>query len=222
MAIVLIEDHDNLRLALTSLLENEGFSVIPLECAEDLDDTLGTHSADAFIVDLKLPGEDGISVVKRIRAAAPRANIIITTAFGQLEQRITGYNAGADVFLPKPVDPEELIAVLRSRIRRDDVLKSTFVLNTKEQVLSGALHPIQLTLAETRILSALSIANDRLLEKWQIMNLFTPEHGNMSAENLQMRLSRLRKKFQQAGIETDVIKSERNHGYRLCVNLKTV
>lgn len=222
MAIVLIEDHDNLRMALTSLLESEGFSIIPLECAEDFDDTLGTHSADAFIVDLKLPGEDGFSVVRRIRATSPKANIIITTAFGQIDRRIAGYNAGADVFLPKPVDPGELIAVLRSRIRRDAMSNNVLFLDTKQLLLSGALHPIHLSLAETRILSALAIANDRLLEKWQILSLFTPENGDMSTEGLQMRLSRLRKKFHQIGIEGDVIKAERNLGYRLCLEIRIV
>ncbi|WP_135076108.1 response regulator transcription factor [Terasakiella sp. SH-1] len=222
MAIVLIEDHENLRNALSGILESEGFQVIALECAEDIDDTPGTHTAEAYIIDLNLPGEDGISLVKRLRRAEPNANIIVTTARSELNQRVIGYEAGADVYLSKPVDPAELIAVLCSRLGRRHSDQQVLNLNARTQEIATPSGVIPLTLAEVRVLSALTLAENHLLEQWQIMEQFGQESEGMTLSSLQMRLTRLRKKFHNVGISSDVIKAERGVGYRLCMDIQII
>lgn len=220
MAIILVEDHEDLRNEIASLLRDEGFDVIALECSEDIDDTPEALSADTYIIDLNLPGEDGISLVKRIRAAEPNANIFIMTARSGINQRIEGYEAGADIYLPKPIDPAELVAILSSRAKRNCPEEQTFFLKLEKQTVSGAQEAITLSLAETQLIAAWSKAKGHLLEQWQLMNLLTSENKDMSLDTLHQRLSRLRRKFQTAGIEGDIIKSERGFGYKLLLRIK--
>jgi DNA-binding response OmpR family regulator len=221
--ILLIEDHDDLREATLNFLIQEGFEVIGLSCAEDLDDTPTTRTPDLYIIDLNLPGEDGLSLSRRIRRSQPLSGILIATAKGELGNRIEGYQSGADIYLSKPVDPRELVAALHSLAKRQESSKrltNTFVLDTSLLKLSGPDGFSKVSESESRLLAALATAKDNTLERWQVAQQLNPGNSAISADNLQNRLSQLRKKIAICGVEGDAIRSVRSRGYRLCIDLE--
>lgn len=118
LKIVVIEDNDSLRKATVAMLTREGHLVSGLISAEDINDKVFQEKIDIFLIDLNLPGEDGISLSKRIRSSMPLAGIIMVSARNRLDERLTGYESGADIYLTKPVAPEEMLATISSLGRR--------------------------------------------------------------------------------------------------------
>jgi DNA-binding response OmpR family regulator len=98
-------------------LANKGHHVFGLSCAEELEDAVKGGATDVFILDLNLPGEDGISLAKRIRQAYPLVGIIMLTARSQAKEKVQGYESGADLYMTKPVDFEELCAALQGFVK---------------------------------------------------------------------------------------------------------
>lgn len=118
MNILVVEDNDSLRQATVAMLIRHGHWTTGLVCAEDLDDLRLNPQPDLFIIDLNLPGEDGLSLSRRLRAAQPLVGIIMVTARSLLGDKLAGYESGADLYLAKPVDPAELLAAVESLGRR--------------------------------------------------------------------------------------------------------
>ncbi|WVN40958.1 response regulator transcription factor [beta proteobacterium MWH-UniP1] len=216
--IVVVEDHDLLREATVAALASAGHHVVGLIAAEELEDSPQTHNADIFVLDLNLPGEDGISLAKRLRAASPRVGIIMTTARTHSDQRAQGYESGADIYLSKPVAPEELLAAVSSlgrRLRGTGQEERQLSLDTQAmQLLHGDIR-VSLTPGETQLLAAFARAPNFTLERFQVA-----EHLNIGLDRLEdsatmeVRVSKIRKKLEQAGC-TETIRPIRGVGYRL-------
>ena len=221
LVVMLVEDHDDLREATVRMLTQQGYEVVAVPCAEDVDDTPVPRTPDLYVIDLNLPGEDGLSLAIRLRRAQPLAGIVITTARTQLSDRLSGYEAGADLYLPKPVAPQELLAALRSLSKRlrQEAQADALSLNPKTYLLRGPTGESRLTDAEVRLLVAMASARDRTLERWQMAQQINPESADLSADNLQNRISLLRKKLAQCGCAGESLKAIRGSGYRLCVPL---
>lgn len=224
LRVLVVEDHDALREATVSFLRQEGFDATGVACAEEVDDLPEATSADAYVIDLQLPGEDGLSLALRLRHARPDAPIIITTARTHLNDRVKGYEAGADIYMGKPVEPEELRAALVALTHRRKAAQTESAglrLDQRQLLLIGVAGQSRLTQAEARLLLALASAKDQTLERWQVAVQLNPDNEDMSADNLQNRLSQLRKKMTACGVEGEGIRAVRRVGYRLCVPLKT-
>jgi DNA-binding response OmpR family regulator len=116
--ITVVEDHDFLREVIVDLLTKHGHDVHGHFCAEEVDDDPRFGLTDIYIIDLNLPGEDGLSLARRIRSAHPKIGIVMVTARDKLDDKIKGYESGADFYLAKPVDPQELLAVVNAFSRR--------------------------------------------------------------------------------------------------------
>lgn len=220
--VMVIEDHDALRNATLKVLHQAGFEVMGVSCAEDLDDEHQARLYDGYVIDLNLPGEDGLSLAMRLRRARPGANIIMTTARTHLNDRIKGYEAGADIYMPKPVDPEELVAALKGLMTRnhmDPSFAHGLQLHPRQHLLAGPVGQCKLAASEVRVLMALAQAKDQTLERWQLMMQLNPDGDEISSDSLQVRLSQLRKKMNQCGVEGESIKALRGLGYQLCVPL---
>lgn len=225
LRIVVVEDYDRLRRAICSELSEEGHSVTGLLMAEDVDDAIIGSVPDVYIIDLNLPGEDGLSLVKRIRSSQPDVGIIIASARNTVVDRIDGYCGGANVFLTKPIDLEELKAVIRSigerlsfNKQRD---KAALVLHALTLKLLGPAGEVSLTQMEASLITALSRAPQRDLQHWQVAeHLGSGE--DINKDNIEVKLVRLRKKLARSGAEGDTIISLRGQGYRLCVPVKVL
>lgn len=117
-SVIVVEDNEILRVEMVLLLSEEGFDVRGVYSGEGLNQAIEERPADLLILDLNLPGEDGISITRRIRSALPSVGIIILSARVRSTDRLEGYATGADVYLTKPARPEELTAVLRNLFGR--------------------------------------------------------------------------------------------------------
>jgi DNA-binding response OmpR family regulator len=116
--IVVVEDHDDLRELTCLALSHRGHHVVGLSCAEELEDQAGGGPVDVFVIDLNLPGEDGISLTQRLRHVYPLVGIVMLTARSQNKDKVLGYDSGADLYMTKPVNFEELCAAIQSFARR--------------------------------------------------------------------------------------------------------
>jgi DNA-binding response OmpR family regulator len=221
--IVIVEDNTDLRTLLSSALRKDGHRVTPLSCAEELEDQAGSDHADAFLIDINLPGEDGLSLAKRIRNAHPLVGIIMLSARSALDDKLSGYDCGADIYLTKPVSLPELSAALRSFARRrlatfKHITPKGLTLNKLE--LQGKETTVKLTAQEAIVLTALARAPAGRLETWQIAELLDAEVDESFKASLAVRMVRLRKKLTDAGAEGLVIESLRNIGYQLTTHIE--
>lgn len=233
LSILVVEDHDDLREGVVELLEQQGHQVTGLDCAEALDDERAGRPLDLAIVDLNLPGEGGLSLVRRLRGAQPRACIIITTARTQLADRISGYESGADIYLAKPVDPAELLAAVQALSRRIQVSRpaawpaeaggpAMLTLDTGRLRVQGPAGEVSLSHTEVALLTALSRAASRRLQTWQLLDLLREATEAHSKAHLEIRFVRLRKKLTQAGAAGSPLRALRGQGYQLCIDLQVV
>ena len=110
--ITVVEDHEALRFATVEVLRQQGYQVCGLDSASSIDDSAAEFAANIFIVDSKLLSEDGLSLAHRIRSLRPEAGIIMTGGLLSAANRNAIFERGADVYLTKPVMPEELIAAV--------------------------------------------------------------------------------------------------------------
>ena len=114
LSVNVVEDHDLLREATVSMLQENGFHAVGWESAEAIHSSLSSAQPALYIVDVNLPGESGLELARRLRLAQPVSGIVMVTARSDVPDRVEGYSSGADVYLIKPVEPEELLAVVRS------------------------------------------------------------------------------------------------------------
>lgn len=213
--ILVVEDYDVLRNAMVKVLTRAGHRVLGVGMAEDVDDEPMGCLPDMYIIDLNLPGENGLSLARRIRQSTPDAHIVLATARIDIDDRVAGYAAGADIYLPKPVAPEELVAIAQSlslRLRRRPQDEQTQLsLLSKRMLLKGPKAQAALTQSEVVILGALARAPDTVLEHWQVAQQLSAD----SKESQEVRIGRLRKKLIACGAEAPAIKAIRNQGYKL-------
>ncbi|MFZ4478590.1 MAG: response regulator transcription factor [Rhodoferax sp.] len=217
--IMVVEDHDALREVTVEALSQRGHNVRGVDSAEALPDEPGLFPIDLLVIDLNLPGEDGISLAARIRAAQPNVGIIMVTARGQVRDRMAGYDSGADIYLTKPTSADELCAAVRAlgrRIRPDEASASAYTLSLTEMLLHGPQGKASLSSHEASMLAALLRAKDQQMEAWQLIAVTDKVVSEGSKKALEVQIVRLRKKLQQAGADEPTIKAIRGHGYRLC------
>ncbi|HEY6896513.1 MAG TPA: two-component system response regulator OmpR [Rhodocyclaceae bacterium] len=116
--ILIVDDDARLRQLLERYLREQGFSPRAVENAESMDRALAREHADLLVLDLMMPGEDGLAVCRRLRGGGNDLPIIMLTAKGDEVDRIVGLEMGADDYLPKPFNPRELVARINAVLRR--------------------------------------------------------------------------------------------------------
>jgi DNA-binding response OmpR family regulator len=228
LSVVVVEDHDDLRGVVVEVIASHGHHVVGLCCAEDMEDAVGALPIDILVVDLNLPGEDGLSLAQRFRAAQPLAGVIICSASHTVEDKVRGYNSGADVYLQKPVASEELMAAINSISRRllsqapaaSTAKPKHFSIETEKMLLAGPLGKVSLTDAETLLLTALAHAPSQRLETKQLLVLLNLEDSSHSKSAFEVRMVRLRKKMISVGADKLCIRAIRLQGYQLSTLLK--
>ena len=227
LSIVLVEDNDDLRELTADALRAEGHHVVALSCAEELEDKARGVAADLFLIDLNLPGENGFSLSRRIRQVQPLVGIIIVSARSELQDKVDGYDCGADAYLPKPVPFEELRAAISSFARRRQAQQSTQLgpkggLRLQQRELHGPSGQVHLTHAEESLLTAFARAPSGRLENWQLLELFGMDSAEVSKTSLEVRITRLRKKLSQVGVEGQSLESIRSVGYQLHLPVQVI
>jgi len=220
--IAIVEDHKALREVFVDNLQSQGYLVFGASSAEDLDEFYVSQPVHLLILDINLPGEDGISIAKRYRKANPNIHIIMLTVKAAAQDRISGYEAGADIYLPKPISADELGAAVGSIARR--MLKHVSdqghpSLSFRMRIITKDLTKVSLSEIEAKLLKGLINAPHSSLEYWQLLELIDREVTDKNKATLGVYIHRLCKKLEQIGMPDPAIKSIWKKGYQLTETL---
>lgn len=225
--IVVIEDNPPLRESLVEVLAATGHHVVAFDSAESFASNCSVTGVDIMVLDLNLPGEDGISLAGRMRRLSADMGIIMLTAHGTPEQRQTGYDNGADIYLEKPSSAEELTSAIRSLARRmfrrsapdesnrDHDQGPILKLNCQAMSLTGGAQAVALSAVEAAMLKALILAPENRLSTEDLSRLTSDEP--VSKATLGVKIVRLRHKLVLVGAPEQPIRAVRNWGYQLAV-----
>lgn len=218
LIIVVVEDNELLREEMVCFLTRPGWQAHGVDCAEALNAWLLSHTPGIAVLDVNLPYEDGYSIATRLRESHPGIGIIMLTARTRNADRSVGYQAGADVYLTKPTNTTELVAVIGNLGRRLSAqAPRQLLLDRVRGLLIGPEgDSCRLTGSEQRLLELLALAPAREADSEYLL-VGLGSDGGLAARrnNLSVLVSRLRTKCQQlAGVESLVV-SHRGQGYRL-------
>ena len=205
--ILVVDDDSRLRDLLRRYLGENGFSVFVSDSAESMRRSWAREPFDVLILDLMMPGEDGLSVLKRLRAEKDATPVIMLTARGEDVDRILGLELGADDYLGKPFNPRELLArihaVLRRRPRQDapgapslenEVVRfGDFELDLGTRVLKKNGEVVQLTTGEFAVLKAFARHPRQPLSRDKLMEMARGREYEAFDRSLDVQVSRLRK-----------------------------
>ena len=221
--IVVVEDNDDLRAAIVGALIADGHHVAGIDSAEELVEHAGLASIDLLVVDLNLPGEDGLALTRRVRAVQPRIGVIMVTARSQALDRKAGYETGADIYMTKPISVEELTAAvdaLSRRLRQPEDTRADLRLETRALLLRGRFGAAPVSASEAALLAAFARAPDRRLEIWQILDLIDPQQRIQSRSAINVSIFRLSQRLRKVGAWERPLRSIRGWGYQLCQPLR--
>ncbi len=220
MKLLLVEDEARLRGQLAERLRREGWAV---EEAPDGREGLYIGSEfplDLAIIDLGLPDFSGIELIRRLRDAGRDYPILILTARGRWQDKVEGLEAGADDYLVKPFETEELLARLRALLRRAHGLArpriehGPLVLDTAAQAVSVAGRPVELTAYEYRILEYLALHPGQVVSKSELTEHLYEQDHDRDSNVIEVLVGRLRRKLDPEG-RLRPIETVRGRGYRL-------
>jgi DNA-binding response OmpR family regulator len=220
MKILVIEDEKKIASFIRKGLEAAGF-VVDVSLHGDEGFTLATtHPYDAVVLDIMLPGKDGLSILRSLRERKMALPVILLTARGELNERLEGLNLGADDYLTKPFFIEELIARLHVVVRRasgasQSILELedlTVKLLTREVVRAG--RKIELTAREFALLESLMRSPGRVLTRAQICEQVWDYNFDPGTNLVEVYIQRLRKKVDE-GAPVKLIETIRGVGYRM-------
>jgi len=225
--ILVVDDDVRLRDLLTRYLAGQGFDVRAIPDARDLDKRLQRDPPSLVVLDLMLPGEDGLAVCRRLRGAGEDVPIIMLTAKGEDIDRIVGLEMGADDYLPKPFNPRELVARVRAIYRRSvskqkvepGAAPNTLTVDDIELVQSARVVRVQgreldLTTAEYDLLEALVQRAGTVVPRDELARIVLGRRLSAYDRAIDMHISNLRKKLGD-GPRGERIKPVRNAGYIL-------
>ncbi|MFA7667103.1 MAG: two-component system response regulator OmpR [Burkholderiaceae bacterium] len=210
--LLIVDDDPRMRELLRRYLSENGFDTSLAADGAAMNRLLLREPFDLIVLDLMLPGEDGLSIIKRLRAAGERTPVIMLTARGDDIDRIIGLEVGADDYLPKPFNPRELLARIHAVLRRqptpelpgapssepEEVSFGPFVLDLATRALTRDGAPVPLTSGEFSVLKVL-VRHPRMpLSREKLMALARGREYGAYDRSLDVQVSRLRKL-----IETD-------------------
>ena len=217
MRILVVEDNDLVADALTMGLGAAGFAVDRSASAEAAHNALAAEHFDLLVVDVGLPGEDGLSLVRRLRSRGSTQPVLILTARDTLAIKVEALNLGADDFLLKPFEQDELIARCRALIRRANLYAGEQVnlgrlrLDVAGRILRVDEAPVELTGREWLVLECLVLNSGRVVSKERLQQAITGFDQALTPNAVEVYVSRVRAKVGDAA----VIRTVRGLGYRL-------
>ncbi len=233
--IVVVDDEADMRQVLQEYLSEEGFRVTAADGGEAMWGVLERDPADLIVLDLKMPGEDGHALARRLRARSD-VGIIMLTGRGQPVDTIVGLEVGVDDYVTKPCDLRELLARIRAVLRRRRpgtaeidaaagvvLAFAGWTLDTARRELAAANgEPVALTTAEYALLSLLAERPGRVLSRDQLLEMTQGRTWSPYDRSLDNLVSRLRRKIEKDARNPAIIKTVRGVGYVFAETVKRV
>ncbi len=218
MNILVVEDSKTLRETLKDGLSRLGYGVDAVVDGREGLDYARWKEYDVIVLDLMLPGLDGLSVLRELRAAGRKAHVLILSAKDQVEDRVRGLQSGADDYLIKPFSFDELCARISTLIRRRYEATSPILvidgltINTAIREARCGQQAIRLTPGEYAILEFLALNRGRAISAEQLLDASRGSDSNPSENVVQVMVCNLRKKLVVAGL-AETVKTRRGYGY---------
>jgi two-component system phosphate regulon response regulator OmpR len=227
--IIVVDDEPGIRETIQEYLELHDFRVTTAGGGEELRRVIEDSEADLVLLDIRMPGEDGLSLARFLRAEK-QVGIIMLTAAGEVVDRIVGLEMGADDYLAKPVDLRELLARIKAVLRRSERGPAAdeaeaadgarlarfggFTLNLESHKLFDAEGgEIPLTGMEFDLLKAFADNPNRVLTRDQLLNLAHNRDWEPFDRSIDIRIARIRRKIESDPAKPQVIKTVRGAGY---------
>jgi DNA-binding response OmpR family regulator len=227
--ILVVDDDKDVRDTIRDYFEFCGFDVFVAGDGDGMRNILARRPIEIVLMDLNLPGEDGLALTRELRASRP-VGVIMLTAAGQTIDRIIGLEMGADDYVPKPFDPRELLARVKSVLRRLRERPKEVPTSDEEKpevvrmgscTLDLAAHrlydtsggEIPLTSMEFDLLQAFARHPDRVLSRERLLELAHNRDGDVFDRSIDLRIARIRKKIEQDATKPQVLKTVRGAGY---------
>jgi DNA-binding response OmpR family regulator len=242
-SILIVEDNEDLLDDLLLNLRHAGMDAQGVANALQLDAYLLNETPEVLILDLGLPDEDGLSVVQRIKRSHPKMGVIMVTARVSLDDKLMGYQLGADNYLPKPVNYQELMMVITSLKRRlaeprlmdvpVTITDDDWVLDKQKMTISAPTtnqasplaNTLMLTWVEVCLLEVFYASGSLSADKHALIQVLGGEENEdyYQLRRLEVTISRLRKKLEALSTNNEVvIKVQRAKGYQFTQPLKVV
>jgi len=232
--ILVVDDDRDIRGLLAEYLDANGFKTLTATNGNEMRKTLEESRVDLIVLDLTLPGEDGLTLCRDLRSRST-VPVIMLTARGEPLDRILGLEMGADDYLAKPFEPRELFARIRSVLRRTQALPPNMALpQAKALHFSGwtldltarhLLNPdgivVALSGAEFRMLKVFLEHPNRVLNRDQLLELTQGREADPFDRAVDLQISRLRQKLGDDARTPTIIKTVRNEGYVLATTVNT-
>ena len=220
MRVLLVEDHPDLAHWLTGWLERLGHVVDAVDRGDHADLALTTNRYDLVVLDLSLPQLDGLEVLVRLRDRGDNTPVLVLTARGAKDDRVKGLNLGADDYVSKPFELDELEARIKALLRRSNaqtprlrIGRLTLDTRSREVTLDG--RPLMLTPRELTVLEALAARLGRPVSRETVFNRVFEFDSDARIESIEIYVHRLRKKIEGSGA---TITTLRGLGYALSVD----
>jgi two-component system OmpR family response regulator len=216
--ILLVEDNLTLADGLTAILRGSGYVVDHVGDGTSAEAAAAAQAYDLVILDLNLPGMDGLDVLRAMRARQNRAAVMILTARGLPEERVRGLDLGADDYMIKPFDVPEFEARIRVLLRRQAGLRSSIVshggvtFDLVSRTFSGGGVPLDIPAREVALLELLFLRIGKVVSKEAIVASLTGFDDDLSANAIEQYASRLRRRLTPHGL---TVKTARGIGYYL-------
>ena len=217
--ILIVEDEPKIAALLTDYLHQQGgFNTSHLSRGDEVLEWVESHSPDLILLDLMLPGMDGIEICKQLRVKSTVPIIMITARVEELD-RLLGLELGADDYICKPFSPREVVARVKAVLRRSTSDADAGPANGL--MIDNAMHSAELngtrlplTPVEFSLLKTLTSQPGRVFSRDQLMNEMYADYRIVSDRAVDTHIKNLRKKLSQAGAETELLESVYGLGYR--------
>jgi len=220
MRLLIAEDELDLAEALTVFFEKNHFTVDAVHNGFDAYEYAVTGEYDAVILDVMMPKMNGIQVLERLRSEGVKTPIMMLTAKGQKEDRITGFNAGADDYLPKPFDPDELLSRVRAMLRRSEAYRPSVLvcgdltLDPNSGELRCGTQSVRLSGREFQVMELFLRSPRQVFSAERIMEKVWGWDNEAEINVVWVNISNLRKKLKAIG-SAMTLRANRGLGYLL-------
>jgi DNA-binding response OmpR family regulator len=226
--VLAVDDDPSVRRMVVDYLADNDIRVTALPSAREIEEVMARETIDLVVLDLRLPGEDGMEIGRRLREASAGLPIIMLTGRRDEADRVMGLELGADDYLTKPFSPRELLARIRALLRRSRAQQTVadglqkirayrfagWELNVRLRRLSSQEKgPIPLTNTEFNLLAAFLAAPQRVLSRDQLLGLSRLHNDEVYDRSIDTQVGRLRKKIQPPDVKAELIRTERGAGY---------
>jgi DNA-binding response OmpR family regulator len=222
MHILIVEDDDRIAKNIKKILESDNFKVTIAANGEDGLYQAVEETYDVIILDWMLPDQDGITICKKIRQKKNTTPIIILTAKSQLENKIEGLNVGADDYLTKPFEGQELLARVKALIRRQSgrtqspVIKIGHLeIDTNTTIVKMNRQVVNLAPKEYALLEYLAVNKGRVIDRMTLLHHVWGEDIDEFSNTIDVHIRYLRQKIDD-NQEKKLIRTVKNKGYMLC------